>query len=156
MKDTRFKYFFDNHYQLLCNYIMRLGADYDTSEDVAQEVLLKLWQQKGPFELAYALTCCKNKWIDWCRKTSSDKVRSEKWETLNHNHESQEELDAEFIKINKLNTLVRQLPHKTKEVFIMNKINGLTYSQIAERRNISVKTVENQISVALKFLRENW
>ena len=49
---------------------------------------------------------------------------------------------------------IRQLPPKCSEVFTLSKVNGLTYSQIAEKMNISVKTVENHMSKALKIMRE--
>lgn len=49
---------------------------------------------------------------------------------------------------------IRQLPPKCQEVFMMNKINGLTYREIAEDLDISVKTVENQIGKAYRILRE--
>ncbi len=50
--------------------------------------------------------------------------------------------------------VVSALPEKCREVFEMNRFDGLKYSEIAERLHISVKTVENQMSKALKILRE--
>ncbi len=54
----------------------------------------------------------------------------------------------------KIMEVVRSLPEKCREVFEMNRFDGLKYSEIADRLNISVKTVENQMSKALKILRE--
>ncbi|MBK7633158.1 MAG: hypothetical protein IPJ13_01900 [Saprospiraceae bacterium] len=48
---------------------------------------------------------------------------------------------------------IRQLPPKCSEVFTLSKVNGLTYVQIAEKMNISVKTVENHMGKALRLMR---
>ena len=54
----------------------------------------------------------------------------------------------------KLFNSIRQLPPKCRDVFTMSKINGLTYSEIANELGISPKTVENQMGRALRLLRE--
>ncbi|MEM9549401.1 MAG: sigma-70 family RNA polymerase sigma factor, partial [Bacteroidota bacterium] len=48
---------------------------------------------------------------------------------------------------------IRQLPPKCQEIFVLNKVNGLTYTEIADDLDISVKTVENQIGRAYRKLR---
>jgi RNA polymerase sigma-70 factor (family 1) len=52
-----------------------------------------------------------------------------------------------------LNVLVNQLPGRRKEIFIKSRFEGLSIKEIAEELNISHKTVENQLTDALKFLR---
>jgi RNA polymerase sigma-70 factor (ECF subfamily) len=54
----------------------------------------------------------------------------------------------------KILEVLRTLPEKCREVFEMSRFDGLKYSEIAKKLNISVKTVENQMSKALKILRE--
>ena len=56
---------------------------------------------------------------------------------------------------NRIQTAIQTLPEKCREVFCMNRIEGLKYKEIAEKLNISIKTVENQVSKALKVMREN-
>lgn len=51
--------------------------------------------------------------------------------------------------------LVNQLPERRKEIFIKSRFNGLSIAEIAEEMNINHKTVENQLTVALKFIRTN-
>jgi RNA polymerase sigma-70 factor (ECF subfamily) len=55
----------------------------------------------------------------------------------------------------KLNGLIDQLPPRCKEIFIQNKFRKKKYKEIALDMGISIKTVENQMSKALHFLREN-
>ncbi len=51
--------------------------------------------------------------------------------------------------------LVNKLPERRKEIFIKSRFNGLTIKEIAEDMKISHKTVENQLTDALKFIRTN-
>ena len=51
--------------------------------------------------------------------------------------------------------LVRQLPPKCQKVFVLHKFNGLTYSEIANQQDISIKTVENHMLKAIKILRSH-
>lgn len=54
----------------------------------------------------------------------------------------------------RIKTALQRLPEKCREVFEMNRFEGKKYSEIAEKLNISVKTVETQMSKALKILKE--
>ena len=53
-----------------------------------------------------------------------------------------------------VNRAIEQLPERCREIFSLSRKEGLSYRQIAERLGISVKTVETQISIALKRIRE--
>ncbi|MBC8315173.1 MAG: hypothetical protein ISR57_02815 [Bacteroidales bacterium] len=59
-----------------------------------------------------------------------------------------------FIKDLDASEEIVQLPLERRKIFIMSRYDGLTYNQIAGELNISVKTVENQMGKALKFLRD--
>ncbi len=54
-----------------------------------------------------------------------------------------------------INELVNRLPQRRKEVFVKSRFEGLSIKEIAEELNISHKTVENQLTDALKFIRVN-
>jgi RNA polymerase sigma-70 factor (ECF subfamily) len=56
----------------------------------------------------------------------------------------------------KINQLIDKLPTKCKQVFLFSRMHELSYKEIAELMDISPKTVENQIGLALKFLKENY
>jgi RNA polymerase sigma-70 factor (ECF subfamily) len=53
-----------------------------------------------------------------------------------------------------LHYFAAQLPQKTKEVFLLSRTNNLTYKEIAQEMNISIKTVENQMGRALRMMRQ--
>jgi RNA polymerase sigma-70 factor (ECF subfamily) len=54
-----------------------------------------------------------------------------------------------------LNHLIEQLPKKCKQAFLLSRVDGLSHKEVAEIMDISTKTVENQIGIALKFFKEN-
>jgi RNA polymerase sigma-70 factor (ECF subfamily) len=54
----------------------------------------------------------------------------------------------------KIGEAIRSLPEKCRQIFELNRFEGFKYAEIAEQLGISVKTVENQMSKALKLLRE--
>jgi RNA polymerase sigma-70 factor (ECF subfamily) len=56
----------------------------------------------------------------------------------------------------RINELIDKLPTKCKQVFLFSRVHELSYKEIAELMDISPKTVENQIGLALKFLKENY
>ena len=70
-------------------------------------------------------------------------------EPVSENEESQLELKK------KIHEVVSSLPPKRQEIFRMNRYEGLKYRQIAERLGISIKTVENQMGSALKYLEQH-
>ena len=63
------------------------------------------------------------------------------------------DLIQEAETINQINKSINKLPEKCKEIFLLCRFEGLKYKQIAEKLNISVKTVEMQMGIALKRLR---
>jgi RNA polymerase sigma-70 factor (ECF subfamily) len=55
---------------------------------------------------------------------------------------------------NKLDEIIKGLPQRQKEVYLLHRVEGLKYNEIAERLHISVNTIENHMSRALKTIRE--
>jgi RNA polymerase sigma-70 factor (ECF subfamily) len=156
VKETDFNIFFEQNYKLLSNYINSYVNSMSLAEDIVQEVFIKLWEKNaGELDIAYVMKSCKNKMIEIIRKEVALKNREKNYAEGLLDDDSDENT-LKYVKIHRLNTLIRQLPPKTQEVFILNKYKGLTYSQIAEMKNLSEKTIENQMGNAFKYLRSNW
>lgn len=150
---------FEEYYNPLCNFAYKYVNSSDTAEDVVQEVFVQIWQKRASIELtsgikSYLFQSTRNKAIELIRrkKLQAAYVDEEihKGET---SYELEEEADDYMLK-EQLNKSIRQLPPKCQKIFVLSKFNGLTYSEIAEELNLSVKTVENQIGRGLKLLRE--
>ncbi|MEZ4911432.1 MAG: RNA polymerase sigma-70 factor [Saprospiraceae bacterium] len=161
MSRVEFKKLFMQYYNVLCNYSFKYTKDLQISEDLVQEIFVKLWNDKITIDSEkntrnYLFTIVQRKSLEYLRTEKRHQeilslgVFDEKGEIDN-------EIDMEmeyFNKMNKIYVSIRQLPPKCSEIFVLSKIDGLPYTQIAKELNISVKTVENQISKAYKLLRE--
>jgi len=82
-----------------------------------------------------------------------DKIR---WDIIYDSYLEQKEENTHLgATMQKLEELMDKLPPKCKEIFIMNKLERRKYREIAEDMGISIKTVENHMSKALRIIREN-
>lgn len=155
-----FKSRFNEHYPRLCSIAYEYISDADDSEDIVQELFINIWD-KGKDALpdkefaAYITTAVKNACISFLRKKCSYTVSIEDApsagahlpdeDTLDTDRKSPEELLSEALAV---------LPPKCKEIFLLSKLKGMKYREIAELLSLSEKTVENQMGKAIKLLRE--
>ena len=161
MTKQEFKKLFEQYYNPLCNFACTILYDSNKAEDAVQDVFVKMWQKKekvGELEYvkSYLFTATRNKCIEYLRKLKLDRKLSEQNEKrleMSSSMNIDDEAEKYVLK-EKLFNSIRQLPPKCQEVFTMSKINGLTYSEIADELGISPKTVDNQIGRALRLLRE--
>ncbi len=145
---------FEDYYSPLCNYVARLIRDETAAEDVVQELYISLWQKNNLSEVnqiqAYLLRAARFRAIDNLRKVEKRVVGQDLADELMHIPDDQEhnneEIEALFA------FTMAKLPPKTREVFMLSRIEGYSYKEIAERQNVSIKTIENQISNALKII----
>lgn len=130
-----------------------------TCEDIVQEIFLHIWEKKqqliGSGELRFYLyTAVRNNCYTHLQKNKKSLV------TPLSGQETSIPLVEAAAKENKekdfdslMKEALEQLPPRCREVFVLSRVEKLTYQQIADRLNISAKTVENQIGKALKVLR---
>ncbi|MCF8357378.1 MAG: RNA polymerase sigma-70 factor [Prolixibacteraceae bacterium] len=144
---------FDVYYSPLCNYASRIVGNADDAEDIVQSLFAQFLQKNNlqavKVSEAYLLRSVKNKCIDFIR-AQKKLFRNDSdinYPALEPNDISEEEIEPLFY------YYAAKLPPKTREVFLMSRVNKLTYKEIAEELRISQKTVENQMGSALKKLK---
>lgn len=156
----------DNFDKIYVSYFTRLhrfAKEYvmsdEDAENIVQDVFMMLWEKRRVLNVqisltAYLFSLVKNKCIDYLRR----KVIAEEYkQELNMKLSSLEEISRAFASdedIEKfIQNAINKLPKRCREIFIMSRIEGKKYQEIADELNISVNTVENQMSIALKKLR---
>lgn len=153
------KALYDNYYDSMCHHVNLILRDENVAEDIVQEVFMSIWKKHEDLEIqssieGYLKRSCRNRALNYIR----DNVM--KWEddTALENQHSDHVTSDEMLDFDDLNFKIQyeigQLPEKCGIIFSLSRFEELTYSEIAKQLDISVKTVENQISKALKILRE--
>lgn len=154
----KFRELFKEYYNPLTNLAYRILKNENLAEDMVQEVFASLWEKKSELKIKnltpYLFKSVYHKCIEHLRK---EKIKSKYLEQVKLDFPAYskkfEDLGEKYLLKEKIYNSLRQLPPKCRSVFVESKINGLTYSEIADKYNISKKTVENQMSIAFKKLR---
>jgi len=150
---------FRRHYSSICRAVYRILKDSNLAEDIAQEVFLGLWKKREQLNIttsvpAYLKRTAVNKSLNFIRDQKVKFDDEEKMPVLSNNESTtQEHLEADDLQ-KLINDSIDLLPKKCKLVFTLSRFEEMSYQEIADKLDISIKTVENQISKALKFLRK--
>ncbi|MDD2436705.1 MAG: RNA polymerase sigma-70 factor [Massilibacteroides sp.] len=154
---------FDKIYVLYYSRMHRFAKEYvlsnEDAENIVQDVFLLLWERRKVLDIrislvSYLFSLVKNKCLDYLRrKVVAEEYKKElllklsALEDLNYTLSSED--DVEQIVENAIN----KLPERCRLIFIKSRIEGKKYKEIAEELDLSINTVENQMSIALKKLR---
>ncbi len=151
-----FRKYFRELYRFAYNYL----RDQVPSEEMAQEVFLYIWEKREQIEIkttlkTYLYSAIKNKCLNYIKyEIPRNQELEETHVALMITSQPEREEDSDKLKRH-ISAAIDQLPTKCKQIFVLSRNAGLTYDEIAEEMEISVKTVENQMSIALKKLRES-
>jgi len=155
-----FETLFRSQYSHLCSYANLFLKDLDSAEEVVQEVMFRIWTNRSTLKIetsmhSYLFRAVRNGCMNVLKHQNvRQEYRNRKEHAGPENQQSREDeiIVAELEQ--KIREAIDHLPLERRKVFIMSRYEGMTYSQIAEKLEISVKTVENQMGKALKSLRE--
>ncbi len=153
-----FNILFEYYYSGLTVYANQFINDLKESEGIVQDIFLKIWEEKERIHITssvrdYLFKSVKNKSLDILkhRKVIEKYVQTEiESSSISENYD----LFVEHELRDLINETVEKLPSECRKVFVLSRIQGLKYKAIAKELGISEKTVENQISKALKIFRK--
>ncbi|MDP3912665.1 MAG: RNA polymerase sigma-70 factor [Bacteroidota bacterium] len=147
---------FDLYYSRLCFFADKILLDFDLSRSVVQQVFVDLWIKRDRLQVdslqSYLYQSVRNATLDVLKHK---KAESKYLLTLEKEESGQiTDLIEEAELADRINKAIQKLPEKCREIFLLCRFEELKYAETAEKLNISVKTVEMQISIAMKKLRK--
>lgn len=154
-----YTFLMETYYHKLCVYTFSLIHDQDAAEDIVQNVFVRTWkkreQLKPNFEIkSFLYKSVYNEFIDYYRKQKLVFPLENKYiSALSSIVEDEDEQSLEQL-IKLVKAEIQNLPPKCKEIFLLSKLEGLTNVEIAEYKNVSIKSVEAHITKAFSILRK--
>ncbi|MFO7619688.1 MAG: RNA polymerase sigma-70 factor [Bacteroidales bacterium] len=131
----------------------------EETENLIQDVFLNLWEKRNDVERDasvkyYLFSIAYNSAITRIRQKTKESEFISYIKSLPEIIEEPTNLKIEFNELsNKLEGIIQELPQRQKQVYILHRVKGFKYSEIAERLKISPNTIENHMSRALKTIR---
>ncbi len=155
-----FEQLFKKYYLRLSHYAYQYVGNMPDAEELVQETFVNIWEKRSTIDISisfkpYIYQAVKNRGINVIRGNQR---------RINHHSQHQfSNIDSsktdDNIHLNELNEKLfeglESLPPKCKKIFQMSRLEGLKHKEIAVKMEIKIKTVENQISIALKYLRNH-
>jgi len=151
---------FHKYYRPMTAYAFRFLNNMADSESIVQDVFLRLWQNRHDIMIAsslenYLFRSVKNHCINYIEH---ERIKTGYQAMVIRNEDDRSEYSEFFLEfglMKKIEAAIAALPQKRQEIFRLAREEGLKYREIADRLEISVKTVETQMTLALKQLRES-
>ncbi|MEL7146042.1 MAG: RNA polymerase sigma-70 factor [Bacteroidota bacterium] len=152
---------YDLYFDAIRNYVFFKVRDTALAEDIVQETFIRLWKKRETIRKetikSLLYTIANNTVINHFNHMKV--VRNHESQVMasgggKHEYSPQFLLEEKEFEV-KLNHIINKIPEGSREVFLMNRIEQMKYTEIAERLNLSVKAVEKRMSKALVIIREN-
>jgi RNA polymerase sigma-70 factor (ECF subfamily) len=157
--EKAFEILFYKYYGHLCLFASKIINDDVAAEEIVQDFFVKLWEKREHFSIEtsiknYLFRSVKNLCLNFIQH---NKTKIKHAQIVLSEVESSFSDDSNFPEIDlteKIEESINSLPEKRREIFMLSRQEGLKYHQIAQKLNISIKTVETQMSLAIKSLRD--
>lgn len=155
-----FERMFKLYYSRLCLYALKIVSDKDIAEEIVQDLFCNFWEKRKKIQLktnikSYLYTATYNNSLMYLRK-----IKTAYKYKLFVKHRSEKSIPSDtYAKENEINIIIQEtldsLPDRCKEVFTLSRFEGLKYKEISDKLSVSVKTVEANMSKALRIFRIN-
>ncbi len=148
---------FVRYYGRLCQYVYGWLENKEDSEDIIQDLFLRLWSGRKKIEVnenvsGYLFKMAKNMSLNHIRAAKNYRMLLEKQSNMPDYYE-EDLLESDEFRI-ALYDCIERLPERSREVFMLHRVNGLKQKEISEKLSISIKTIKNQIWMSLQKLKK--
>jgi len=157
---SAFEILFKKYAENLYAFALSITKEPYIAEEITQLVFMKIWEKRAQIEehlpfKSFIFSITYSETISWLRKEKSEKRKVEGYKAETDTISNETDYSIEFENMKSLaSQIIDNFPEKRKEIFKLSREQGYSAREIAARLNISVRTVECQISSALKVLKE--
>ena len=156
---SAYRFLFDLYFSDLCNFLLIYLHNQSFAEEIALEVFTQIWEKRESLEVrsslrAYLFTSAKNRAVSFYRREKQrlfTRLEIEE-DQLSIDFNSQFYLENQELK-EIIEEAVNSLPEKSRQIYRLAWEENLSHKEIAEKLNITAKTVENHVGIALRKLR---
>ncbi len=156
--ESTLKELFNVYSDNLCTFLNYYTHDKQLIEDIIQDVFISLWEERDTINIFYIKTylynAARNKVLNSLRDEQNRSLLLERWAS----RELEKQKARDCINMEEFSSVYQQainsLPEKCREIFTLSREQNKTYKEIAGEKDLSVKTVEAQMSIAIKKVRE--
>ncbi|MBW6535581.1 MAG: RNA polymerase sigma-70 factor [Mariniphaga sp.] len=157
--EKAFEVLFRRYYPHLCLYATQILKNPSAAEEIVQELFVHIWERRTETEIEtslknYLFRAVKNHCLNYIKHNQIKREYSQKILAENEHFSTEYDFESQTELFRKIEESISALPEKRQEIFRLSRQKGLKYREIAERMNISIKTVETQMGLAIKTLRE--
>lgn len=163
LNDERaFNMLFDRYFKRLYTFGYGLVQDEDLSKEIAMDVMLRLWQKKGDLVvenqlLPYLFRSIKNAVYNHWRKARIITQPLELFEDSLENSVPAADSNLVMKELeHSYEDFLNNLPEQRRKIFHLSRNENLSYAEIAERLNLSVHTVRNQMSSSVQYFKKHF
>lgn len=154
-----FEMLFHQYYGHLCLFATKILNNDAAAEEVVQEFFVKLWEKKEQLSIEtsvknYLFRAVKNQCLNYIKHNF---VKENYIKTKENENQLEIDFEENYVEVDlarKIKESIDSLPEKRRDIFRLSREEGLKYREIAQKLNISIKTVEAQMGLAIKNLRE--
>jgi RNA polymerase sigma-70 factor, ECF subfamily len=152
---------FNYYYPRLYNFSKRILKIEDEIDDILQDVFLKIWLNRNKLNNpetfnSFIFTITRNALLNLIRSNINNQAFKEEFSKriISSEYVTQNEFEFKEIKT-AIDQIVSKLPEKRQKVFLLSRNEGLSNKEIAQKLNISEKTVEDHITHSIRFLKKS-
>jgi RNA polymerase sigma-70 factor (ECF subfamily) len=158
--EQAFELLFHKYFVRLCGFTNKFLNDPDQAQEIVQEVFVKIWEGRGDIDpedslKAYIFKIAQNLSLNKLQRKKVESKYTEIYKLVyieHHEFSAYESFLAKELEKN-ITFAIGKLPARCRKVFELSRVEGLKYREIADTLHISIKTVEAQMSKALRLLR---